>query len=128
MAHFYLDEDIPHPVGDMLARRGHDFVHTYDVGNRSLTDPQQLLFAANAGRIIVTFNRRDFAILHQFWTALNAWGQLARQHSGILTTWGQVSTGQWADLIDDFVGQGRNLDNQMWAWQRQQGYWQNFDW
>ena len=128
MARFYLDEDVPRPVGDMLAQRGHDVVHTYDVGNKSLPDPQQLLFAANTGRILVTFNRRDFAVLHQFWTALNAWGQLDQHHAGISASWGQVPTVQWANLVHDFVGQRQSLDNQMWTWQRQQQQWTLYGW
>jgi hypothetical protein len=128
MAHFYLDENIPVDLAAVLTRFSHDVVHAYDWGNLSISDPQHLSIAADAGRILITYNRRDFEVLHQFWTALNAWGILERSHAGILAPWGQVTPDLWANLVHDFVSQGQSLNNQMWVWWRQQGDWRQFGW
>jgi hypothetical protein len=112
MAQFYLDEDVSPQVGQLLAAQGHDYVHARDLGNRGMPDPQHLLVAANAGRVLVTFNRRDFGPLHQFWTALNIWGTLDRRHAGILSSWGQIPIGEWAGLNHDFMSPEPALDNQ----------------
>lgn len=128
MARFYLDEDIPPEVSEILAHYNHDVVHAMATGNQSIPDPVHLLIAARAGRILVTFNRRDFRQAHQFWTALHSWGNLDQPHTGILTSMGQISNNEWADLLHAFVSQGRNLNNQMWEWRRQQQRWFRFGW
>ena len=120
MARLYLDEDIDPEVGRILERNAHNVIHAYDLGNRSVPDPQHLQLASRANRILVTFNRRDFQALHQFWTALNIWGVLDGSHSGILTTWGQIEAAPWANLIHTFLSGTRGLDNEMWGWDRQQ--------
>ncbi len=128
MARFYLDENVPRQVGQLLSQEGHDSVHAYDLGNRQTPDPEHLLVAANTGRVLVTFNRKDFGLLHQFWTALNIWGTLPQRHSGILSSWGQIPDGQWAVRIHSFMSPDPVLDNQMWEWQRQQQRWRYFGW
>lgn len=126
MARFYLDEDIPPQVGQLLAQQGHDFVHANDLGNRGVPDPQHLLLAAAEDRVLVTFNRRDFGPLHNFWTALNIWGVMRQPHSGILSSWGQIPATEWAGIIHQFVGADAAMDNQMWEWHRQQQRWRLF--
>ena len=128
MARFYLDENISRNVESALAQNAHDVVHSVDLGNRSRPDPEHLQAAAESARILVTFNRRDFRVLHQFWTALNAWGTLDRRHAGILTSWGDISDEPWAALVHDFVSQRRNLNNEMWEWRPQQQEWERFGW
>ena len=90
MARLYLDEDIPPEVGEALTQYNHDVVHAVQAGNQSIPDPAHLLIAAEAGRILVTFNRRDFRQAHQLWTALHSWGNLDKSHAGILTSMGQI--------------------------------------
>ncbi len=107
MAHFYLDENIPRVTQRVLAQNAHDVIHAFDLGNRSVSDPEHLLVAARDARILVTYNRRDFRELHRYWTALNAWGNLAQRYVGILTSWGDVPKEQWADLVDSFVRLGQ---------------------
>ena len=93
-----------------------------------MADPEHLLASARAGRILLTFNRRDFRVLHQLWTALNAWGNLDRSHSGILTALGEIDDVLWANLVHDFVNDHPDIDNQMWEWRRQQEDWLPFGW
>ena len=134
MALIYLDEDISRDTARMLAQNGHNVVHAVDIGHRSMPDPEHLKFAAETGRILVTFNRRDFREAHQIWVAVSAWTDLLPSHAGILTPLGQVPNSQWAQLIHNFVGLSPgpynhpNLYNQMWEWRRQQENWFRFGW
>ncbi len=128
MARFYLDENIDTAVGRTLARSGHDVVHAYDLGNRSTPDSQHLWVAANDGRVLITFNRRDFEQLHRFWLALNTWEIFNRVHAGIITSWGKIPRDQWADLVHEFVRPSQNLDNQMWEWRPRQQEWTPYGW
>lgn len=128
MARLYLDEDQSVRLRPLLAQRGHDVIHAHDLGNRAIPDTAQLRIAAAAGRILVTYNYRDFVALHRLWLALNAWGIMAQSHSGILTTWGQIPTEPWAGLLDDFLAGGEVMENRMWEWRRQQQEWEPIGW
>lgn len=60
----YLDEDVYAAVALGLRRRGFDVLTTFEAGRRSSGDEEQLRFASAEGRVLVTFNRGDFARLH----------------------------------------------------------------
>jgi hypothetical protein len=60
----YLDEDVYAAVAVGLRRRGFDVLTTIEAGRRSCGDGEQLRFASAEGRVLVTFNRGDFARLH----------------------------------------------------------------
>ena len=126
MARLYLDEHLDVAMKDVLAGYGHDAIHTYDVGNRGTPDSQQLLFAADSNRIIITLNREDFEELHRWWLALNAWGIMRRDHSGILTTWGDIPAGEWAGLVDSLLGKSPELSNRMLRYNRQLQRWRPY--
>lgn len=55
-----------------------DVVTTEEAGNRQVSDIQQLQFATREGRVLLSYNKRDFAHLHQ---KLIAEGQT---HAGII--------------------------------------------
>lgn len=126
MARIYLDEQMDTDLTEMLVGYGHDAIHTYDVGNRGAPDSRQLLFAADTGRILVTLNREDFEELHRWWLALNSWGIMGRDHSGILTTWGDIPTAEWAVLVNDFLQQSQELTNRMLRYNRQLRRWRPY--
>ena len=126
MTRIYLDEQLDTDITDILVSYGHDAIHTYDAGNRGASDSQQLLFAANTERVLLTLNREDFEELHRWWLALNTWGVMGRSHSGILTTWGDISTDEWASLVNDFLSQGRELTNRMMRYNRQLRRWRPY--
>ena len=83
---FYLDEDIDIALERALTNRGVDVISTLQAGNNGNTDEEQLIFANNENRIIITHNVRDFVILDKKF--LND----DRIHHGIIVT-DQLSIG-----------------------------------
>lgn len=128
MALFYLDENVSRDAESLLSQYGHDALHCVDAGKRGSPDPEHLQAAATDGRILVTFNWRDFRLLHQFWTALNSWGTLPQPHGGILTSLREMDDILWANLVHVFVAERPVLTNQMWEWRPQQERWFPFGW
>lgn len=66
MAELYADEDFPFPVVERLRQFGHDVITAFEAGqaNQAVEDADQLAFATNLGRAILTRNRRHFLRLH----------------------------------------------------------------
>jgi predicted nucleic acid-binding protein len=66
MVALYANENFPRQVVEALRALGHDVLTTAEAGNagRALPDAEVLAFAREAGRAVVTLNRRDFIRLH----------------------------------------------------------------
>lgn len=62
----------------ILHARGFDVVTTRDAGHLGRSDADQLVFAADAGRLLLSHNRADFERLHR------QWSELGRSHAGIV--------------------------------------------
>jgi predicted nuclease of predicted toxin-antitoxin system len=89
----YLDRHIMTRLAEDLARRGYDCLTTQQAGNDRATDEEQLTFATAQRRVIVTYNIRDFAPLHQNWLAIG------RQHAGIIVS-RQLAGRQYGVLLN----------------------------
>ncbi len=76
----YLDEHIDPRLVSLLAEIGCDALTAREAGraNRGISDPDQLQFAADEGRAIVTYNGRDFLPL-----AIE-WSLQGKPHAGIV--------------------------------------------
>ena len=61
----YLDEDVNVLVADLLQVRGFDVITTRDAGQLHTNDAEQLTYAVNQARTLVTHNRTDFEKLVQ---------------------------------------------------------------
>ncbi len=59
----YLDEDISQTVAVVLRSRGFDAVSVHEAGMRGKTDEEQMAYAINDGRVLLTFNAKHFAPL-----------------------------------------------------------------
>jgi predicted nuclease of predicted toxin-antitoxin system len=57
---FYLDENVPSAIADFLRKRQVDALTAEEAGNRGRRDAEQLAFATQAGRCLVTFNVTHF--------------------------------------------------------------------
>ncbi len=76
---FYFDEDCTqHRLIAALRSHTLDVTTSLDSGMNARDDESQLTFAAGQGRILVSYNARDFASLHLDWL------EHGRSHSGIL--------------------------------------------
>lgn len=72
----YTDADVHGKLAALIRQRGFDAVSAYEVGNSALNDPDQLRYAADHHRTILTCNAKDFApLLDQWWEAgVEHWG------------------------------------------------------
>ena len=66
MAQLYADEDFSYPVVQRLRQLGHGVLTAHEAGQagQGIKDEAVLVFATDAGRAILTFNRRHFVRLH----------------------------------------------------------------
>ncbi len=76
----YLDEHIPVALSALLSTHGVDCLTTKAAGNRSLSDEDQLAYATQEGRALVTFDRKDFLLL------VSRWQTLGRSHAGLIVS------------------------------------------
>ena len=76
----YLDHNVDVQLAVDLHRRGFDVIHARDVGMSRATDDEHLERAAAEGRVVLTYDRRDFDLLAK------AWAREKRQHAGIIVS------------------------------------------
>lgn len=74
----YLNENVAVRLAQLLKQRGISAIHTLHVNPPSLSDNQQLQYAAGYGYILLTHNRKHFRHLH------NEWIYHGKKHAGIL--------------------------------------------
>jgi hypothetical protein len=74
----YLDEDVDVLLAPLPVTHGFDCLTTVAAGNLGRTDEEQLTFALQESRVLLTHNRTDFENLAVAW-----WGQ-QRDHAGIV--------------------------------------------
>ena len=85
MARLYLDHNVSLHAAPALQAVGHDVLSTRDLGATRRPDHAQLLFATQAGLVLVTLDRHDFTMLHDAWqTWPRAFGVSFPPHPGIL--------------------------------------------
>jgi uncharacterized protein with PIN domain len=77
---FYTDEDVTDLLARSLRSRGFDVVSAHEAELRGVPDAEQLVFATQQGRAILTFNVRDFVELHR--RVLD----VGDQHAGIVVS------------------------------------------
>jgi predicted nuclease of predicted toxin-antitoxin system len=83
---FYFDENIQAALADALKTRGIDVLTTKQAGNVGVEDFRQLAYATEKGRTILTYNKRDFALIHYQWM------RIGRPHAGVILS-DQLSIG-----------------------------------
>jgi predicted nuclease of predicted toxin-antitoxin system len=76
----YHDRHIMLRLAEDLRAQGFDVLTTQEAGHDTAPDEDQLAFAADENRAILTFNIRDFAPLHEQWQATK------RTHAGIIVS------------------------------------------
>jgi hypothetical protein len=76
----YLDEDVYKKAAIELRRKGFDVVSAHEIGNRGLSDQDQLEYAISQKRTIFSFNVSDFTKLHREYVLIS------KEHYGIVVS------------------------------------------
>jgi predicted nuclease of predicted toxin-antitoxin system len=59
----FLDEDIWLGLASTLREQGFDVIHVNDIDRKGLSDSEQLAYATQNGRALLTHNAKDFVTL-----------------------------------------------------------------
>ena len=74
----YLDEHIPKVLALRLREAGFDVLTTDEARHKSTDDEDQLAFANEEGRVVLTFDSKDYVPL------VLRWARERREHAGVL--------------------------------------------
>lgn len=124
MVDFYLDNDVSRELAVLLGGMGHHVTMTRDLRHFRAGDDAQLLTATHNRWVLLTFNRRDFVMLHDAWiTWPAAFGIALPAHPGILVL-DPVSATQLASVIVTLLAKTRDgpLANNLFWWHRHDGW------
>jgi hypothetical protein len=120
VASYYLDEHVGYSLVAPLLALGHDALATRQAGNHGLTDPRQLLFARHHGRIMVSFNDADYAMLHETLILWAAIGTLSGSplHAGIalLPSSSRVAPDLLITALDELSRSAVDFRNRCFRW------------
>lgn len=106
--YLYTDEDVTDRLAVLLRKRGYDAESAAGAGTLGFSDEEQLLFAADRGWTVLTYNRRDFSILARQWLTLG------RDHAGIVLS-RQYSKHQLGELFGQVCALMDNVSaGEMW--------------
>jgi hypothetical protein len=121
VADFSFDENVSEDTAHALSELGHDVLTTRQAGNKGLDDVRQLTLAVRLGRIFVTYNRRDFLLLHRAWRLWShEWGVSGHARHNrilILVQPPRLAPDRAAFLLDRFVADQGAIANHVFAWQ-----------
>ncbi len=76
----FLDEDMHANLGSILRKRGFDVEHAQELGRKGKSDAEQLTYAVEEKRCLITFNVKHFVLLH------NDYVNTGREHWGIIVS------------------------------------------
>jgi hypothetical protein len=123
---FYLDEQVPELLVTVLRSSGYDAVTANQLGNKGLHDGRQLLIATNAGRVLVTYNAKEFTLLHRSWQDWSSAWQVddVARHAGIMLIYSSRGLGsqEIARAIVGFAGTTNDQTNRLVAWNSTTGW------
>ena len=81
----YLDEDVTPDLAPLLRDRGYDAISVHEVGADGFTDGEQLERATGEGRVLLTYNYRDFLLVSE------EWSRAGRSHAGVVISYRQYA-------------------------------------
>jgi predicted nuclease of predicted toxin-antitoxin system len=102
------DENFDPAVMLGLRRAGFDVIHIYDVDRQGASDEEQLLFAIQENRAILTKDRVDFEELHRTYM-LNGW-----EHCGIVACMPYDTRTMIRELINLLEDKPEVMSNGLW--------------
>jgi len=105
----FVDEDVWLGLAAALQERGFDAVHVYEVGRGNLSDREQMDFAIQQRRAILTHNKRHYIpfVAEYYWAG--------KEHCGILVV-AQLPRGELLRRVEAFLQQHQadEITNQVW--------------
>ncbi|MBI2761352.1 MAG: DUF5615 family PIN-like protein [Chloroflexi bacterium] len=118
MAAFYLDHNVSVQIAYRLQAAGHTVTTAHQLGLSRGRDEVHFLLAAQRGWTLITYNRKDFVLLHDAWLLWSAsWG-VTPTHAGVLVSAQRntVPHDLMAAEIDSLVQSNAPLLNQLYEW------------
>ena len=79
-ARLYVDHHVPHRLALELRQVGYDVVVAAAIGASRASDEQHLIWATSQGRVLLTFDAKDFLPLAR------RWEQEGQTHAGIIVS------------------------------------------
>jgi hypothetical protein len=76
----YTDQDVDAELAQMIRAEGHDAISTYEAGNAGQSDREQLQYAAQHQRALLTHNSKHFDPL------FNEFAEQRFEHYGLITS------------------------------------------
>jgi len=105
----FIDEDVWLGLAAALRERGFDVLHVYEVARGSLSDREQMAFAIQQRRAVLTHNKRHYIpfIAEYYWAD--------KVHYGILVV-AQLPRGELLRRVEVFLQQHQasQIKNQIW--------------
>jgi predicted nuclease of predicted toxin-antitoxin system len=80
MIKLFCDEDMPVALAVALRKRGYDAVHVNELKRKGKSDIEQLRYAAAQGCCLISWNVKDFVLLHY------AFLQAGEVHWGVIVS------------------------------------------
>lgn len=122
---FHIDKDVAAALKQYLDAHYADpecAVTAAGLGMHRASDGHHLLAAAQAGRILVTHNGKDFIAMQDTWLRWQrAWG-IAISHAGVLIIPQEWKPPQSAREIIQFIGLRTSLPNEIYAYKLDVGW------
>lgn len=130
--HIALDEGVPHLLAGLLRSEGYNADSAKELGRLGLTDPQDLLRAAENGQTLATYDSKDFRALHEAWvTWRRRWeAEAARslgvplelsRHGGVLIVPHRPNR-ELADILRALIDTIDAIEDRLFAWDRDRGW------
>jgi hypothetical protein len=124
VGNLHLDNDVASELRVLLQLQGHDVTAAEPAGLAYAGDEEQLLFAAQEHRILITHNTEDFVLLHRAWLRWAGAWQIQQRHAGILVV-AQVKPRErpiLAQAITALLSGSAPRSNQLWQWTPRKGW------
>lgn len=124
MTRLHFDHNVAADLLPLLRGAGHDIVTADELSLSAATDAEHLLAAAEDKRVLLTYNARDFLLLHDAWRRWSTAWRVMRHHAGILilTAPPALSIPESAREVDALLAAQLPLTDQLYRWGRSGGW------
>ena len=116
MADVYFDEDVWLALAADFRAHNHDVATYRDYGLTRASDALHHLTATQQQRVLITFNREDYELLHDAWHYWTAAWNTSNQHSGIIVADQTVPRPVHAVSIHSLLSSDLPLANRLYEW------------